>query len=332
MRSQHRFLKLFLLLVFAVLTTVACGTGSISDSTSPSARSDTRSIEHAMGTVEVPNAPQRVVALSWVDAVLSLGVEPIGSNQVTESYLQERTARIENIGQSGEPSLEKILALKPDLILGRQADHAAIYESLSRIAPTVLEGGQGSGDWKEVVQLYAEALGKTTIAQQLMDNYTARLEEFKTRMGSASPAEDRLSETQVSVVRIYPDGISLYLKDSFCGTILADAGLPRPPAQDLTASEAMTLGDNPIQLSISRELLDQADGDVLFVWTAENDAKTEQEAQQQLEQLKSDPLWANLKAVQQNRIYQVPQYWIGSGPIAANLVIDDLFKYLLNEA
>ncbi|MBD2120470.1 iron-siderophore ABC transporter substrate-binding protein [Trichocoleus sp. FACHB-262] len=337
-RYRDRWLRLSLLLLLTLMTTVACGRDVVSDSgsqpslNSPAATtSETRSVQHAMGTTQVPAAPQRVVSLSWLDTVLSLGVQPIGSNQVNDSYLQERTANIPNVGRSGAPSLEKILALKPDLILGWQTDHKAIYPQLSRIASTVIDDGEGSGAWKKTLQLYAQALGKTAEAEQLMAKYKARLEEFKQKMG-AGTAGSQPDQTQVSVVRVYPDGISLYLKDSFCGTILADAGLSRPSSQNLSASEAKALGGNSVQLSISRELLSQADGDVLFVWTGENDAKSTQAAQKQLEQLKSDPLWANLTAVKQNRVYQVPKYWIGSGPIAANLVIDDLFKYLVDEA
>ncbi|MBD2095657.1 iron-siderophore ABC transporter substrate-binding protein [Trichocoleus sp. FACHB-591] len=331
---RDRWLRLSLLLLLTLMTTVACGRDVVSDSDSQPSLStptttETRSVQHAMGTTQVPAAPQRVVSLSWLDTVLSLGVQPIGSNQVNDSYLQERAAGIPNVGRSGAPSLEKILALKPDLILGWQTDHKAIYPQLSRIASTVIDSGEGSGAWKKTLQLYAQALGKTAEAEQLMAKYKARLAEFKQKMGASGSQPD---QTQVSVVRVYPDGISLYLKDSFSGTILADAGLSRPSTQSLSASEAKALGGNPVQLSISRELLSQADGDVLFVWTGENDAKSAQAAQKQLEQLKSDPLWANLKAVKQNRVYQVPKYWIGSGPIAANLVIDDLFKYLVDEA
>ncbi|HEY9860792.1 MAG TPA: iron-siderophore ABC transporter substrate-binding protein [Candidatus Obscuribacterales bacterium] len=334
---RDRWLRLSVLLLLTLITTVACGRRDVvSDSgsqpalTAPTAVSaETRSVQHAMGTAQVPADPQRVMSLSWLDAVLSLGVQPIGSNQVNDSYLRERAADIPNVGRSGAPSLEKILALKPDLILGWQTDHKAIYPQLSRITPTVIDGAEGSGDWKKTLQLYAQALGKTAEAEQVMTKYQARLAEFKQKM-SAGAAGSQPGQMQVSVVRVYPDGISLYLKDSFAGTILADAGLSRPSSQNLSASEAKALGGNPVQLSISRELLSQADGDVLFVWTAENDAKLAQDAQKQLEQLKSDPLWANLKAVKQNRVYQVPNYWIGSGPIAANLVIDDLSKYLVD--
>ena len=41
------------------------------------------------------------------------------------------------------------------------------------------------------------------------------------------------------------------------------------------------------------------------------------------------PLWFKLKAVQQGKVYQVGSYWVGTSPLAANRVIDDLFKFLL---
>jgi iron complex transport system substrate-binding protein len=48
--------------------------------------------------------------------------------------------------------------------------------------------------------------------------------------------------------------------------------------------------------------------------------------------LKNKPLWKKLKAVQQNHIYSVESTnWESSRNIlAANTVIDDLFKYLVN--
>lgn len=163
-----------------------------------------------------------------------------------------------------------------------------------------------------------------------MADYQRRLQDFRQRFEARS-APNRLSSFQVSVARIYPDVINLYFRDSFPGTILQDAGLARPQAQNISASEAQRLYQNPIQASISLERLDQADGDALFVWTAENTAEANQTAQKKLIELRADPLWQRLQAVQKDRIFLVPSYWIGSGPLAADAIVDDLFKYLLAE-
>jgi iron complex transport system substrate-binding protein len=70
----------------------------------------------------------------------------------------------------------------------------------------------------------------------------------------------------------------------------------------------------------------------MFVWTYGSHADLAQQAQTALERLQADPLWAKLNAVQQGRVYEVPDYWIGLGPLAAQAVIDDLFTYLLPES
>ncbi|MBD0337431.1 MAG: iron-siderophore ABC transporter substrate-binding protein, partial [Cyanobacteria bacterium Co-bin13] len=232
---------------------------------------------------------------------------------------------VEDVGQSGEPNLERVVALKPDLILG--LDHNQnIYSQAAQVAPTMLFSFEHSGQWKQVFQRMATGVGRPEAAQQALAAYDAQLADFKAQMG------DRLNGLEVSVIRIYPDTINLYLRDSFCGTVLQDAGLDRPAAQDIGAEEAAARFNNPIQVSISRELFSQADGDVIFLWIGENTAEGAESAQQRLQALQQDPLWQQLKAVQQGRVYEVPGYWIGSGPIAANRIVDDLFKYLISDS
>ncbi len=97
----------------------------------------------------------------------------------------------------------------------------------------------------------------------------------------------------------------------------------------MSADQAQRIANNPIQIAIARELLRQVDGDVLFVWTAENEAEADGEAQKKLKELQNDPFRKKLNVVQNNKVYFVPNYWIGSGQIATNAILDDLFKYLV---
>jgi iron complex transport system substrate-binding protein len=310
--------------LLVIVSSSACTPNANTQTDASSTDVDCHIVRHIKGETCVPNNPQRVIMLGGLDNALSLGVKPIGSDGlgIQEVDLRDKLEGIEDVGGNNAPNIEKILALKPDLILAEDYG-TADYNALSSIAPTVLIPFEHSGQWKDVLMRHAEALGKTAEAEQVMDSYYARLEEFKQQMGS------RAAETEVSIVRVYPTHVNLYLKDSFCGTIVADAGLSRPPAQDLTASEAETLFGNSIQYTVSREKLQDADGDVIFLWTYGSQDETAKEAQAEKAKLKADPLWSTLTAVQQDRVYEVPGYWIGSGPIAANAIIDDLFKYLV---
>ena len=85
-------------------------------------------------------------------------------------------------------------------------------------------------------------------------------------------------------------------------------------------------------MDISKELLHRADSDAMFVWTFNNNEEVAEDTQAALEELKADPLWLQLNAVQQGQVYDVPSYWIGMGPIAANLVLDDLSRHLVEDS
>lgn len=319
-----RFFRLLLLTILIFSLVSACRGNS---SQQPIQTNDTsleavQVVEHAGGKTNVPLNPQRVVVLGGgIDPVMSLGVKPVGSARADGQYLKNRLEGVKNVGSYDSPNLEAIAALKPDLILGTYPSSQSIYKLLSQIAPTVLAEVQTGSEWKKTLNVYAQALGKTDQAGQIMANYHARIEKFQAQMG------DRLQKTEVSIVNVRQDRIRIYLEDSFSGKVVTDAGLPRPP--DQANPEDQFDPEYPFAMDISREVLQKADGDVIFVWTYGGSDNHSQEAKTALKQLKADPLWLQLNAVQQNDVYKVPSYWIGIGPIAANLVLDDLFKYLI---
>lgn len=323
-RRDQNIIRVSLLFLCILLLTLACRNNSSQLENTASdlfSTPSTRLVQHAMGDTLVAAHPQRVVTLdgSGLENALTVKVKPVGTvlNGDIDSppaHLKDQLSGIERIGTIAQPSLEKILTLKPDLILSITGVSDRIYPQLTQIAPTVLAPFAEGDSWKESFTIHAEALGQSELAEQWMQHYQERLATFQQQMGS------RLETLEVSVIRLYPEGPSLYLPDSFAGKILQEAGLSRPSSQRSTGG----------QRSISQELLSQADGDVLFLWISDDDfADTVQNTA--VERLKSDPLWSQLKAVQQNKVYEVPGYWLGFGPIAANAVVDDLFKYLLEE-
>lgn len=329
-KFRDRLLWLCLGLMFSSLITVACDRASFvsteSSLSSSSPSTECRLIQHHAGETCVPLDPQRVVTLDSItfENVIAVGVQPIAttSSSLDSPHLETAAETAINVGVNGEPSIEKILSVKPDLILGIDYE-TPVYRQTASIAPTVVAPFNHSGDWKDIFTLVGTALGRAEEAEQVMANYYQRLEEFKSAMG------DRLQTTEVSIVYLYPDMITVYTTAGFNGSILQDAGLARPASQNLDAEATRRKdAESPIQYRISNELFQAADGDVIFLIVTPDDpdiGKTRQ-------RLMADPLWSTLNAVQQGKVYEVQDYWIGSGPIAANLVIDDLFKYLINES
>lgn len=169
----HRTIRLFLLATLTFLLVSACARNgshnTVSHSLQPSP-SECRIVKHANGETCVPYHPQRVVVLDTnpLDAVLALGVKPVGSPELTtfKSYPAAQISGIEIVGDETQPNLEKILLLKPDLILTTRYAPKIIYDKLSQIAPAVM-APSGDVAWKDDLIIYAEALGKTEAAEQL---------------------------------------------------------------------------------------------------------------------------------------------------------------------
>lgn len=311
---MRRFLAVAALLV-AALALAACGGGGSEGSGGETTASETRVIEHAMGKTEISGTPERVVVLDTgeLDSAMTLGVKPVGAVEAVEgmgypSYL-EGTEEIENVGTIEEPNLEKIATLNPDLILSSKLRHEAIYDQLSQIAPTVFTETTGV-TWKENFEVHAKALNRVEEGNTVEKEYRDRVEQFRQAIGENPPT--------VSVVRFTPGDTRIYQKESFIGTVLEDAGLPRPPSQDV---------DEFAMLNVSREAIPDMGGDVIFTTVYGDEQETA------LTEITSTPLWQQLEAVQQGKVYEVSDdlWMLGIGYTAANGVVDDLTRYLVKE-
>lgn len=314
------FLSLFLLFNVSIFFGCSSNTPSVIESEIRSDRStNSREVKHVMGTTVVKENPQRVVVLTneATDNVLALGVKPVGAVQSWWGnpyfeYLQSDLQKVPVVGEELQPSIEKIAALKPDLIIGSKIRHQNIYPQLSQIAPTVYSETLGA-DWKENFILYAEAINQEAKAQQLIEAWDRRVADFQAKMG------DKLN-TEVSVVRFLPGQARIYHQDNFAGKILTEIGFQRPTSQqqDKFADE------------ITLENISQMDGDIIFYMTFDPQSDR---SKQQIQKWLGNPLWQNLQAVKNKQVYQVNDvYWnTGAGIQAANKVLDDLYEYLLNE-
>lgn len=289
------------------LLLAACGDGPTSAAAAPDDR--TRSVVHARGTTEVPVDPRRVVVLDTgeLDSAVALGVTPVGAVRAPVdsgllSYLEPELEGVELVGEIGEPDLERIAALEPDLILGSEVRVADLYDELSAIAPTVFSETVGVA-WKENLALHAEALGRQEQAQELLAEY----ERDAAALGDA--VDDA---TTVSVVRFLPGEIRLYAQDNFIGTVLADAGIARPQAQDVAE----------FSVDVSPEQVDRAAGDVVLVGTYGDPAETAGPA------VLAGPLWA--RATDGAQVVEVDDdvFFLGTGIGAATRVLDELQEVL----
>ncbi|MGH4027935.1 ABC transporter substrate-binding protein [Actinomycetota bacterium Odt1-20B] len=276
-----------------------------------------RTIEHARGKTELKAAPKRVVVLDVgeLDNAVSLGVRPVGyapteGDDGVPGYLKKAAGDPKNVGTINSLNLEAIANLKPDLILGSELRAAKLYPQLSKIAPTVFSIRPGF-TWKENYLLNAAALDKTAEAKQNLAAY----EKKAKRLGEDVAKQDGGKKPTVTMLRYMPDRTRLYAKASFIGTILDDAGLPRPKNQQV----------NDLATEISPEKIDEADADWIFTGVYGDAQKTGRS------EAEKNPLWKKLGAVKDGQAENVPDetWYLGLGVTAADSVLDDLRGFLV---
>ncbi|MET0927962.1 MAG: ABC transporter substrate-binding protein [Aeromicrobium sp.] len=313
----------------AVLVVVAaCGGGSddTSDVATPANDAFPVTVDHEFGSTTVTSEPKRIVVagLTEQDTVLQLGFKPVAT---TEWYGEQPDAvwpwahdllgdtKPVVLDQTDGIQYEDIIELRPDLIIAVNAGlDEDMYESLSKIAPTVAQpkgGTQYFSPWDEQAIQTAKALGKEDEGRQLV-------EDTKAKYAAAAAAHPEFAgktatfsqgEPYDGLLYVYPDGLSTEFL-TYLGFVIPK-GL-----EDYT--------DGPgTQAMISDERLDLIDKDVIVFAT---------EKSGNIDKLKAMPTFGTLDAVKEGRaVYTDP---IVSGalyfitPLSLNYALDKLTPQL----
>ncbi|MGO1283844.1 ABC transporter substrate-binding protein [Brachybacterium tyrofermentans] len=278
---------------------------TIDEGASDTGAAGTRSIEHARGTAEVPDAPQRVVVLEPVelDTAVALGVTPVGAAVASNvagvpAYLG--VDGVEPVGTVPEPDLEAIAALAPDLILGTESRHSKLFDQLEAIAPTVFMQTQAD-PWQENVVLIGDALGQKDAAQELLDAFNERCAQIKDEFDVAGSTANMIRPRDETT-------LSLYGPTSFGGGALESVGLAIPDQE----------WEDGLQADLSPENILAATADYVFVTTDDVDDETTIPAAI----TENETEFPSVTLVDTS-------YWVsGVGPKGGDLVLDDIEQFL----
>ncbi len=347
MKFRNYFYKL-VVAIGLILTIAACaGKFEQSIRSTPTAnRANCQQIEHTAGTTQVCEGAKRIVVLGpyLLEPLLALDLQPVAfadyaalhrgeytkpSQQIP--YLGARIAgSISNVGMAGTPSIEAIVKAKPDLILGLDITNTQHYQTLSKIAPTLmLKWGDSNGN----LQTIAKAVDRTERAADL-------LRETKQQIATARQAFAPLVATAPKLLMlISPDlrevGLVTKIHDR-CSSLPQDLGFQLVYPQQ--AGQAPPASFAPISIETFPEL-DAADAIVLlghnFRNVSASTLATGFEAYQltKLQQAwKNNPIARSLKASKAGKVYFMPSYQCLAlpGPIGTQLYLEEFKKQLLS--
>jgi len=323
--TLHRLTRLVLLGILTMGLLLACTPMIHTPVVSQiSKTNDCRVVQHLMGEACVPIHPQRVVVLQeYILAnCLALNVKPIGSvfpfSYPLADHFKDKVDGIESVGSESAFNLEKILRLHPDLILAEFSNAQNIYKQLAFIAPTVVVlnfNASPHPPWQAQLEEVAHVLGKEDGSQRLIKHYWQRVEQLQQTLGIDTASSNKTRRPPVVSVAIANEwGILTYGVQHPLSMVLDDVGLRRPPSQQEGYANLPSL-----------ETLTDLDGDVLFLISPGREQDNEAS-----EKLQQHPLWQKLNVVQRTQVYVVGRYWYFWDALAANAILDDLFKYLVN--
>ena len=286
--------------------------GHNAESNQTSQTFEEKTIVHDFGTTELKKAPKRIVILDnlYGEILDPLDITPVGAT-TGQSDSQEfstlfkkqyKDAKVVSVGWQGNPDLDKIAELKPDLILmtGEQED---LYDELSEIAPTV--GYQintdENWDYHETSLKVAEIFDKRDEMKKDLDRLDAReavfAENVKAKFGNQKLMYLRVTDNDI---RYYAYGHFGYLYDTY------------------HFNRAETFNPDDMFQVIDPDKLKDINPDLLIV---------QADSQELLDnKLKNTPVWTSLKAVQNNKVIYADYstYMLGFGIVSQEAIMKQI--------
>jgi ferric citrate transport system substrate-binding protein len=267
-------------------------------------------IVHDLGTLEVKSIPKRIITLelSFADNLMAFGTQPIG---LARDRLPTYFAPLKDtpvVGLRASPSLEQILALKPDLIIADTGRHKAIYESLQKIAPTIMFNSM-NGTYDELLvqtRKIGQLLGKATLAEYLIAEQERLFAKAKI-----------LTKQNASIIT----GIIGTGTNSIGFTTASSGTLMGSMFEKLGRSVPTRPQNNAAWYAVSLEGLVALNPSALvFMLFAEDNPA--------FERYKSSPVWSRLDAVKNNRVYVVDRgVWsYGRGILAIRQITREMLQ------
>lgn len=273
-------------LVMIVLALAGCGKSTSSSSAT------TKELTFNGQTYTVPKDPQKIAVLS--NSVLSMlyAVDGKAISRVnTTDSLPPEIEALPALGQTANINMEQLLGLNPDLVLGLENQHKKYEAQLqSSKIPTVLINYDGIKDNVPLLTFLGELTNHQDKAKTIIATYENNIAKVKDAVKVQQPA-------RVAVLRATGKGVTAETDAAITASMVKELGMTNV----VTSHLDKTTTDKTVPYSL--ETLAADDPNIIFVVTM---GKEEEITKAMKKAMTDNPAWANLKAVQNNRVVYLP--------------------------
>ncbi|MFB9312284.1 ABC transporter substrate-binding protein [Nocardioides plantarum] len=274
------------------------GVSGSSTTTGPVSATDDTGAE-----VTLARPASRIACLTMicVDALTEVGITPVAYRDqlaLDEHYAGPDADMREVRGGFGEENVEDIALSTPDLVIGLAGAQDGLRKAVERTAPLYLVDPTSWQDSVAFLRTIGDLTGTRGAADEKADAFTARVE---------AAAAERSNLTTLSMYG-EPGSLGVDSVKTPVGSLLAEVSdYPWPAGNDPFATVAV-------------EQIAKVDPDVIFAQAFSASDDTDPLS----ERLATDPTWAGLTAVKNDRVVEVeaPVWATGRGTISLGLVLD----------
>ncbi|MGG3874050.1 ABC transporter substrate-binding protein [Brevibacillus laterosporus] len=303
--KQRGFMPIMLLLLALMVS--ACNTtpntvSKPNNAGNSSAEKKTKVFKDATGEIEIPTHPERIVSITFLGDLAALGVKPVGAGSIALENSVLLSKELEGVENVGDVSIEKVMQLKPDLIIVPTYLPPEMTEQLKKIAPTVsLPSGTLEGtDPIEEVRTFGRLLGKEVEAEAFITRYNEKAKAAKEKVKAMIGSNETVSS------------YSIWAKNFWVWPKTRDAGYNLMEMFELKPVEKVKQEIFPTRQGkdISLELLPDYAADHMFISVYEPDGGAER-----VKEIMNNPIWKNLEAVKHNHVYMLDskKFWMTDG-------------------
>ncbi len=277
-------------------------------------------------TLNLDKPAERVVILEWqeIEDALTLCVNPVGvaspdgySTYVSAEKLPEG---VESVGERGEPDLDSIYALNPDLIIvDAFSEDDPVLSQLDKgdVPVLALKGNDSSdpiGNMKNVFSQVATATGRTERAKAVLKEFDDHLAQKKQEVADVKP-----QTTDFLFFDGWVEGSNLTIRPYTDGALFTELGkeLGLTPAWNDEINESFGSGGVNKEYGLAQTDVEGLAGVGEAILFYSNDAGTGWTTE-----LESSKIWQNLTAVKEGRTYQFPNIWGAGGPKSTSQAVD----------
>jgi iron complex transport system substrate-binding protein len=308
----------------AALTLAACGTTEPAADKSEKKASEAITLKDGKGAeVKLDGPATKVVATEWnvVESLLALGVQPAGVADVkgykTWNKAFPLTGAPKDIGTRGEPSMDTVASLAPDLIVATTDLPPAAVKQMREVAPVLevksTDNADQIGQMLKNVDLIAKATGTEDKAEAVREGFEAKVAEGKKALADAGMAGKEIAFAD-GYVTSNQVSIRPYTATSLLGEVNEAIGLKN--AWKVKGDEAYGLGATDV------EGLTALPKDVQFAYIANDEDKNSTPF---TGALTKNSVWKALPFVKAGDVHRLDDgIWMFGGPGSMEAYIDSV--------